>query len=400
MKQISLAEVDQQYHQMKGSTNHSLPPSTEMHLQLHVHKLIHDFLFSSDGDHDLSLSKNISSPKRNGAHMISKEGNLMANQTWIWGENEKLIARSSNNEERCHLESSASNDTMTITSVDDGDLTTSNPNNEAKYDQKNSVSVDIINIITVKDQPIVYCDDALEILDPNSNHVSSVIEMEKNSLFGGISQFNTFQCGGKINAIAENRMNIFPCQSKVKNAISDTNEGPLKSKVDNMSEYTDNTLPTQSKANAIIDTGKVSCESKVKNAVSDYTDNNIFPCKSEEKKIISEFKDSTFLCKNNIRIDISDTDATEVKPSFRKPPRPPRLAISPNECHHPFLRCPSDVNLILKSTRKVRVDRRKGGPVTPGTNSPIWALVFTIFFAVAMIAQGSDASFLFMILSI
>ena len=138
MKQISLAEVDQKYHQMKGSTNHSLPPYTEMHLQVHVHKLIHDFLFSSDGDHDLSLSKNISSPKKNGAHMISKEGNLMANQTWIWGGNEKHQAISSNNV-RCDLESSASNDIMTIISVDDenGDLTNSNLNNEVKYDQKN-----------------------------------------------------------------------------------------------------------------------------------------------------------------------------------------------------------------------------------------------------------------------
>ena len=167
MKQISLAEVDQQYHQMKGSTNHSLPPSTEMHLQLHVHKLIHDFLFSSDRDHDLSLSKNISSPKRNGAHIISKEGNLMANQTWIWGGSEKLPAISSNNEVRCDLESSASNGIITIISVNDenGDLTSSNPNNEAKYDMKNSVSSDIINIVTVKDQPIVHSDEAREIHD-------------------------------------------------------------------------------------------------------------------------------------------------------------------------------------------------------------------------------------------
>ena len=109
---------------------------------------------------------------------------------------------------------------------------------------------------------------------------------------------------------------------------------------------------------------------------------------TEEKRVNSAVQLArlgTFPCKSsNIE---NKVDNVEVKNNSRKPPRPPNQ----------LMRCSSDTMLLHRS-RSLKLERRKkmmsasGGGNGSDTSTSLWALIFTVLFAIVMLAQGNDIS--------
>ncbi|MCO5578164.1 hypothetical protein L7F22_032002 [Adiantum nelumboides] len=77
------------------------------------------------------------------------------------------------------------------------------------------------------------------------------------------------------------------------------------------------------------------------------------------------------------------------KHTCRKPPRPPRLPLEKSSDSALSRRATSDTILVLHGTaRRARADRRKRHSGASSSNASIWALIFTLLFALAMLGEG------------
>lgn len=108
-------------------------------------------------------------------------------------------------------------------------------------------------------------------------------------------------------------------------------------------------------------------------------------------------KMETFPCKTQVQrerqLSRNDCEAeTEIKPSSRKPPRPPRSARqSSHALCNGLIRCASDTHLLLQVSRRAKLERKRKLAAANSSASSItsmWALIFTLCFAGAMLVQG------------
>eukprot|EP00250_Pteridium_aquilinum_P012437 c20728_g1_i2 orf=183-1157(-) len=80
---------------------------------------------------------------------------------------------------------------------------------------------------------------------------------------------------------------------------------------------------------------------------------------------------------------------TEAKTSCKKPPRPPRFPKLPsNELGSSLTRCSSDAGTHMPSSRRIKLERKRKATAASTVSTSVWALLFTLCFAVIMIAQG------------
>ncbi|KAI5075240.1 hypothetical protein GOP47_0009316 [Adiantum capillus-veneris] len=77
------------------------------------------------------------------------------------------------------------------------------------------------------------------------------------------------------------------------------------------------------------------------------------------------------------------------KHTCKKPPRPPRSPLEKNSDNGLSRHETSDAILVLHGTsRRARFERRRRHSGPASSNASIWALIFTLFFALAMLGEG------------